>query len=172
MQGLQDAKIDAGGAKIDTNSFDITIAQSLSEVTLNTGSLTKLGAGTLTLTGPLHYQGLSDIQQGTLQISTAVPTQIGNVNGSGTLDVENATALSAFSVSAGAVKIDGVSSLTTANVYTNTLTIGAGSKLTITPIAGGPLGGGLTAVPEPSTLVMLTIAALGMIGAAWRRRNS
>jgi fibronectin-binding autotransporter adhesin len=172
LEGLRSATIDAGGAKINTNGNDITIAQSLSEVTVNTGNLTKLGVGTLTLTGPLYYQGLSDIQEGTLKISTGVATQIGNVGGAGTLDVENATTLSAYSVSSGNVKIDGVSSLTTANVYTGTLTIGAGSKLTITPIAGAPLSGGsLKAVPEPSTIVLLAIAALGMIGAAWRRRN-
>jgi hypothetical protein len=59
------------------------------------------------------------------------------------------------------------------SVSVGALTIGAGSTLTINAIAGGPsAGSGLTAVPEPSTLVLLAMAAIGLIGAAWRRRNS
>ncbi|MGA2062391.1 MAG: autotransporter-associated beta strand repeat-containing protein [Thermoguttaceae bacterium] len=172
MQGLRAATIQAGGAIIDTNGHNITIAQILNEAVVNTGNLTKQGSGTLTLAGALHYQGLTDIQAGTVDIGTGVATQIGNVGGAGTMDVENATSLSAFSVNVGNVTIGGASSLTTANVYTNTLTISAGSTLTITAIPGGPLaGGGLTAVPEPSTIAMLAMAALGLMAAAWRRRK-
>jgi hypothetical protein len=59
------------------------------------------------------------------------------------------------------------------SVSIGTVTIGAGSTLVIDAIPGGPTaGGGLTAVPEPSTLVLLAMAAIGLIGAAWRRRNS
>jgi hypothetical protein len=53
------------------------------------------------------------------------------------------------------------------------LSIGAGGKVIIKPLPGsGPLAGGaLKAVPEPSTFVLLTITALGLIGAAWRKRK-
>ena len=172
MQGLRSATIQAGGAIIDTNGHNITVAQILNEAVLNTGVLTKQGTGTLTLTGALHFQGGTDIQAGTVNISTGAATQIGNVNGAGTLDVENATSLSAFSVNVGNVTIGAGSSLATANVGTNTLTIGAGSTVTITAIPGGPLaGGGLTVVPEPGTFAMLAMAALGLMAAAWRRRK-
>jgi autotransporter-associated beta strand protein len=172
LQGLRNATIQAGGAIIDTNGHDITIAQVMTEAVVNTGNVTKKGAGTLTFTGALQYQGLTDVQDGTVKISTGVATQIGNVGGAGTLDVENATSLNAFSVNVGNVTIGGASSLTTANVGTNTLTIGPGSSLTINAIPGGPTaGGGLTAVPEPSTFAMLAIAAFGLAAAAWRRRK-
>jgi fibronectin-binding autotransporter adhesin len=58
------------------------------------------------------------------------------------------------------------------SVSIGTVTLGAGSTLVINAIPGGPsAGGGLTPVPEPSTFVLLTIAALGFIGAAWRKRK-
>src|SRR5678815_2319535 len=53
--GLAAAYIDAGGAIIDSQGYNVTMAQNLSE--LVPGSLTKLGNGTLTLTGNNNYSG-------------------------------------------------------------------------------------------------------------------
>src|SRR5260370_36608206 len=59
LQTLTGAKVQAGGAVIDTNGFNVTIAQPLvHDVALGStadGGLTKIGVGTLTLTGGNPY---------------------------------------------------------------------------------------------------------------------
>ncbi len=118
--------------------------------------LTKTTTGIMTLTGPVSYTGLTNIQAGTLQINNGLSTVLANVTGtsSGTLAIDNASTLTANSISVGA------------------LIIGGGSTLGIDPLSGGPsASGALSPVPEPSTLVMLAIAAIGLIGAAWRRQK-
>ncbi len=79
MEGLQWAKILAGGAVIDTTNCDLTINQKLR----GTGALTKLGSGTLTLGGVNPYTGGTVISNGTLAISTSALT------GGGGLTVAN-----------------------------------------------------------------------------------
>jgi hypothetical protein len=61
--------------------------------------------------------------------------------------------------------------LTATSVVQNTLTIGAGSTLTIAAIPGGPLAGmgSISPVPEPSTWAMLMLAAIGL--GIYRRRS-
>lgn len=57
--------IDSGGAFIDSNGFDIGIAANLA----GSGNLTKLGLGTLTLTGASAIGGDTYVDAGTLQIA-------------------------------------------------------------------------------------------------------
>ena len=76
MQGLSVANVRDGGAIIDTNGFDVTIAQSLLHSTIGgdaaiDGGLTKTGTGTLTLTGANTYTGVTTINGGTLQAGAA-----------------------------------------------------------------------------------------------------
>ena len=63
--GLTAANVNAGGAFIDSNSYNITVGQSLAGV----GGLTKLGAGNLTLSGVNTYAGGTTVANGTLTIS-------------------------------------------------------------------------------------------------------
>lgn len=85
MTGLTTANVQAGGAKIDTNSFDITIGQALIhdpalDVTPD-GGLTKSSAGLLTLTAPNTYTGDTTISGGTLRISGSGRLNAGNYAG-------------------------------------------------------------------------------------------
>ncbi len=66
MHSLDNAVIQAGGAFINSNGLNITIAQPLS----GSGPLTKLGAGTLTLSGANTYTGNTTVSEGTLAITS------------------------------------------------------------------------------------------------------
>ena len=70
MHGLNGgAFVQAGGAIINTEGYDITISQAL--VDGGGGGLTKNGAGTLTLAGADSYSGATLVNQGTLITSSA-----------------------------------------------------------------------------------------------------
>jgi len=72
MSGLTTALIKNGGAVIDTNSFDITIAQPLlTHPGATNASLTKIGDGTLTLSGVNQYSGNTTVSAGTLTLENA-----------------------------------------------------------------------------------------------------
>jgi autotransporter-associated beta strand protein len=86
LEGLTTAKVQANGAKIDDGGFAITIAQPLlADSTSPGGGLTKLGAGTLRLSGTNSYTGSTIVSNGVLQISGAIGTGAVNVASSGTL---------------------------------------------------------------------------------------
>ncbi|HHY85455.1 MAG TPA: hypothetical protein GYA07_07955 [Verrucomicrobia bacterium] len=70
MVGLDTADIHAGGAIIDSQEFDITIASSLTDNTFSGGGLTKNGSGTLRLTGFNTYGGPTVVNGGKLLVST------------------------------------------------------------------------------------------------------
>ncbi|MBI2737118.1 MAG: autotransporter-associated beta strand repeat-containing protein, partial [Rhodospirillales bacterium] len=76
--------INAGGGTIDTNGFGMTIAQAIA----GSGSLTKAGNGTLTLTGASTFSGGTVLSAGTLivngSLASGVTVNAGNaiVNGS------------------------------------------------------------------------------------------
>jgi PEP-CTERM putative exosortase interaction domain/autotransporter-associated beta strand repeat len=59
-----DIAVQAGGLKFDTNNFNVGISYALS----GEGGLTKLGTGTLTLTGATTFTGFSAVQGGVLEI--------------------------------------------------------------------------------------------------------
>jgi fibronectin-binding autotransporter adhesin len=69
------ANVRDGGAVIDTNGFDVTIAQALVHSDIGgdnatDGGLTKKGTGTLTLSGANTYTGNTTVEAGTLSVGT------------------------------------------------------------------------------------------------------
>ncbi len=72
-----DITINSGGAFIDTNGFNITIASPMRGI----GSLTKEGSGTLTLSGANTYSGSTTIHAGVLSLAS------GGTLGAGSVDI-------------------------------------------------------------------------------------
>ncbi len=144
MQGLDSADVEAGGAVIDTNGYNITIAQSLLAAPTS-GGLTKNGSGTLTLSGTITYTGDTIINAGALQLLTGT-TSLDDISGTGRLMVGSTTASK---------------QLTASSINLGGLYIGSGSKLIIRPTTEGLAGAPLltTPVPEPSLWLLLIIAA-------------
>ena len=81
MQGLTTTQVKTGGALIDTNGFDITIAQPLLTGGAGDGGLTKSGTGTLTLTGASTYTGATTITTGKLALSGSLTSAINATTG-------------------------------------------------------------------------------------------
>jgi fibronectin-binding autotransporter adhesin len=126
------------------------------------GGLTKAGTAILTLSGTQNYSGVTTLNAGTLQLSGS--GTIGDVANTVTLEMLDGNHTVGNITGAGTTILDAGAALTATSIIQNTVTLGAGSRITIVPIPGGPQAGtgSLTAVPEPSTLAMLVLAAMGL----------
>ncbi|MDO4569674.1 MAG: autotransporter-associated beta strand repeat-containing protein [Planctomycetia bacterium] len=86
----------AGGAKVDTNGFDVTIDKVLTGSD-GDGGLTKTGAGTLTLTAANTYTGGTTVSQGTVRLQgnalTGIATKTFAIAKDGTLELYSTTSL-------------------------------------------------------------------------------
>ena len=69
--GNQNAQIGNGGAIIDTNGHEVGISANLQSA--GVGGLSKIGQGTLILTGVNTYYGPTTVQEGTLRINRPTP---------------------------------------------------------------------------------------------------
>ena len=152
MQGLDTVDVQSGGAIIDTNGFNITLAQPLLAGSPS-GGLTKNGSGILTLTGNPTYTGNTVINAGQLQIDMETAS-LSAITGAGELIVGNGTTQTQLTVS---------------SIYVETLTIAANSRVDIRPISGGYHSDSFspTVVPEPGVWLLLLIAA----AAVWLKRR-
>jgi len=66
--GVMQLMVQSGGAVIDSDTFSITIVEVLQEDSGSTGGgLTKLGSGSLALSGAQTYTGLTSVNEGTLK---------------------------------------------------------------------------------------------------------
>jgi fibronectin-binding autotransporter adhesin len=118
---------------IDTNGQNVTFASGLNSAG---GSLTKLGAGTLTLSASNTYTGVTTINAGTLQygITGALPATAAVVfSGTSTLDVNGYAPTTLASITVG----KGVTA-TLANAMINTnLIVFSGSTAATSNLSGG-----------------------------------
>lgn len=111
LQGLTAANVRGGGARIDTNGNPITIAQRLLDGG-GGGGLTKLGAGTLTLSASNTYTGTTTISGGVLSANQSNALGAGGsiTLAGGTLQYTAASAgqdwASRFKNSAAAIALD------------------------------------------------------------------
>ncbi len=80
VTGLSAANVKTGGAIIDTNGYNIGIGQALlADAASPGGGLTKLGTGTLALTGANTYTGPNVVNAGRLVLPTRPGTTSGSV---------------------------------------------------------------------------------------------
>ncbi len=123
FQGLLQANVQDGGAVIDTTNLNITIGQPLLAAGTGIGGLTKLGTGTLTLSGTNTYTGPTAVSSGTLNIT-------GINSGSGAVTVD-AGSLSGAGIIAGAVTVQSGAILSPGGVLGSPVTLILQDNLTL-----------------------------------------
>ena len=166
MQGLTAANVKNGGAVIDSDVYDITIGQPLLHFAgATTDSLTKFGAGTLTLAGTNTYMGTTTVNNGTLVLAAAGQLGSGNyaadiinngafvfgssanhtlsgvISGSGTLTKsgEGMLTLTGDSTCAGATALTAgkLAVVTGASLKNSDVTLSSGTTLGVRVLSGG-----------------------------------
>ena len=147
MSGLTTANVQAGGARIDTAGFNVTVAQALVHDTTagapaTDGGLLKNGAGTLTLTGTNTYTGATTVGAGTL--SVASDANLGAAGG--VVNLSNGATL--------AITGSAFTTGRTFNLVNNTLTPAGGGAITYAgaTVNGGTLGAGSQVLADATTL--------------------
>jgi fibronectin-binding autotransporter adhesin len=122
------ANVQNGGAVIDTNAFDVTIAQALQNA--GSGGLTKVGLGTLTLTASNSYAGSTAVNGGTLKAGNA------NAFGSSGVTVASNATLDLNGLAIGSAITNNGGTVSNAASYAGSQTLNGASAI-------GDLGGTL-----------------------------
>jgi fibronectin-binding autotransporter adhesin len=154
ITGLTTANVQAGGALFDTNAFNVTVAQAFS----GTGGLTKLGAGTLTLSGASTYSGATTIQSGTLitgianAIAGSSAITIGSAGSRGFLEIDHPLSISSLTFTGSGGDISSLS--------TGTATFFATSGTATITVLGGTNAFHANATLSSPTLVNVASNAL------------
>ena len=147
MQGLTTANVQAGGAIIDSNSFNVTVGQALLDAG-GGGGLIKKGAGTLTLSGSSTYSGLTSIEGGTLTLdgTGTIDNSSGvSLGSAGTFDVATKTGYTVKNLTGsgdvfGALTVStnlAIGNSTGSIDFSSALTFGPASTYTFELVGGG-----------------------------------
>ncbi len=162
LDKLTYANIQAGGAIFDTNGYDVGIAQALIDAPSVHGSLTKQGAGTLTLSGSNTYSGTTYVNAGALSLA---PTTAHNLSAV----VNNA----AFEIAHGSVTVDSVTGAGSTYVADGILVVGTlvQDSLFLGQAAPESATAATEAVPEPAACFTMIIAAATLLAALRRQRR-
>ncbi|MCB1132136.1 MAG: autotransporter-associated beta strand repeat-containing protein, partial [Verrucomicrobiae bacterium] len=128
ITGLSSVNVNSGGAIIDTNSFDVTIANTLKDGG-GGGGLTKNNGGTLTLTVAPTYTGPTVINGGTLALNPSNTFAYNNtISGAGSLAIGGAVILGGANTYLGTTSVN-AGSLTLGGSLTSDVTVAGGADL-------------------------------------------
>jgi len=170
MQGLSAANVQANGAIIDTAGNNITIAQDLADGG-GGGGLTKLGNGTLTLSGNVGYTGPTRVLGGTLSLNSAtgLPLPGGDLvvsNATLALDASGGIAMSANNVSVGSTLNLTLSPTANAINAADNLTLGNNTTLNLAygTVTSNPSAAAIIASGSLSkgTNIVINVSAIGL----------
>jgi autotransporter-associated beta strand protein len=129
LTGLNTANVRNGGADIANNNFNITIGQALVHSTIAgdnaiDGGLTKLNAGTLTLTSSSTYNGPTTVNNGTLALSGS-----GSVGNSETIAITAGTTLDVSGRDDQTLTLNSGQTLTGSGSLNGTLVVSGGATI-------------------------------------------
>ena len=163
-----------------TTGSALAIAGGISE-TNGSQLLSFSGGGELTLSGTNTYTGGTTVSGGTLDIAARHAlsgTGLVTISGGGRLVLGSGAGIGALLAASSPGGSDAValnaaaSTPTTLGGYESTTgnmaTLG-GAPAISQGVAGSAVGGTAAAVPEPGTIALLSVAAVGLLGVAWRR---
>ena len=163
--------VQSGGLVLDSQNFDLTIANTLTEDGSSPGGgLTKLGSGALTLSGANSYTGLTTVSNGTLNVDGSI---------AGAVTVKSGATLGGIGTIGGIVIEAGGEVGAGASI--GTLTVGnaslGGSVVAEVDRNGGtPLADLIVVTPNPvaygGTLVLRNIGAPLQVGDAFTVFNA
>lgn len=173
MQDLTAANVKEGGAVIDTDGYDVTVAQALLHASGAAASpLTKSGAGNLTLAGTNTLVGPITVNAGTLTLSGAAQFASGTLttaltnNGALVFAGSADQTLAGGVCGSGSLTKNGAGTLTLAGAtpYSGATSIGAG-KLAVT--SSGSLSNSAVTLASGATLGLQVLAGYD----AWRCKS-
>ena len=170
MQGLSAANVQLNGAIIDTAGNNITIAQNLTDGG-GGGGLTKLGNGTLTLSGNVGYTGPTRVLGGMLSLNSAsgLPSPGGDLvvsNATLSLNASGGTAMSANNVSVGSTLNLSLSPTANAINAAGNLTLGDNTTINLAygTVTANPSAAAISAAGSltKGTNIVINVAAIGL----------